>query len=351
MAPSLHRGLSERQLRWWLSCFFLALAIPAVLLIYRAYDQLKWEVFHQYRVSAEELTARIDAELSHSIEIEEARSFSDYAFLTVAGEASAGFVQRSPLSAFPVKAGIPGLVGYFQVDSRGTLTSPVVPDPGTDHEAYGVSDDEYRRRLALSEQLQYVLGDPLDEGGRRRDKDAAMAPVVVKEKAVEWRAAADAKADSINETQNVFDRLSSTLGKAARRQTPGDYGRVEDLQLDSRLEKKSREQKLMQPAAPPRPFTSGKRESRKERVAVYELAEQGDPDLAAVEEMEADDGFSSPAPTTALLQPEVSAGSVVTPAPRVRLFESEIDPFGFELLDAVHFVMFRNVWRGGERFI
>jgi signal transduction histidine kinase len=36
---------------------------------------------------------------------------------------------------------------------------------------------------------------------------------------------------------------------------------------------------------------------------------------------------------------------------RVRTFESEIDPFEISLLDSGHFVLFRKVWRDGQRYI
>ena len=36
---------------------------------------------------------------------------------------------------------------------------------------------------------------------------------------------------------------------------------------------------------------------------------------------------------------------------RITTFESEIDPLEFSLLDSGHFVLFRKVWRGGERYI
>jgi signal transduction histidine kinase len=36
---------------------------------------------------------------------------------------------------------------------------------------------------------------------------------------------------------------------------------------------------------------------------------------------------------------------------RITTFESEVDPFEFSLLDSGHLVLFRNVWRGGERYI
>ena len=43
--------------------FFLALSIPAGVLVRHAYSQLKWEAFHHYQGQAEELAARIDDRL------------------------------------------------------------------------------------------------------------------------------------------------------------------------------------------------------------------------------------------------------------------------------------------------
>ena len=36
---------------------------------------------------------------------------------------------------------------------------------------------------------------------------------------------------------------------------------------------------------------------------------------------------------------------------RIRTFESEVDPLDFSMLDSGHLVLFRKVWRGGERYI
>jgi signal transduction histidine kinase len=50
--------------------------------------------------------------------------------------------------------------------------------------------------------------------------------------------------------------------------------------------------------------------------------------------------------------PEPPASDDESPAPvRIRTFESEIDPFDFSLLDSGHFVLFRKVWRDGQRYI
>src|SRR5690606_15150551 len=84
-------------------------------------------------------------------------SFSDYQFLVVEGDAAANFVQRSPLSAYPVESAIPGAIGYFQVDAEGTLTTPLLPSAEGDAERYGISADERRARLALEATNRDVL--------------------------------------------------------------------------------------------------------------------------------------------------------------------------------------------------
>ncbi|HVS22656.1 MAG TPA: sensor histidine kinase, partial [Gammaproteobacteria bacterium] len=149
--------LDERRLALLLGGFFLALAIPAAVLIAQAYDQLKWEAFHRNQLLAEDLAARVDAALSAAVAAEEARSFGDYSFLVVAGDAAANFVQRSPLSAFPVAGAVPGTIGYFQVDALGTLTTPLVPGAGVDAASYGIGADELAARRALFASLSDVL--------------------------------------------------------------------------------------------------------------------------------------------------------------------------------------------------
>ena len=81
---------------------------------------------------AEELAARIDERLGDLIAEEEARSFADYGFLVVTGDPAASFLQRSALAAYPVRSAIPGLVGYFQVDAEGVLSTPLLPQGGPD---------------------------------------------------------------------------------------------------------------------------------------------------------------------------------------------------------------------------
>src|SRR5690606_36846800 len=136
-----------------LAAFFVALAVPAALLIGQAYRQLGWEAFRNDQLLAEDLAARIDAELAALVSAEEARSFADYSFLVVTGDVAANFVQRSPLSTFSLKTAPPGALGYFQIDADGVLTSPLLPAAGSniDETSYGIGADEARaRRDALA---------------------------------------------------------------------------------------------------------------------------------------------------------------------------------------------------------
>ena len=99
LPKTLMKGFDKGRLKSLLAVFFLALAVPTGALIWQAYSQLKWEAFHQYRGLAEDLISRIDGQLTDMIDAADARSFADYTFLNVTGEAKYNFVERSPLSS------------------------------------------------------------------------------------------------------------------------------------------------------------------------------------------------------------------------------------------------------------
>ena len=138
LPKTLIKGFDKGRLKRLLAIFFLALAVPTSALIWQAYSQLKWEAFHQYRGLAEGLTDRVDAQLVDVINTADARSFADYTFLNVTGDTRFNFVQRSPLSAYPVTEDLPGVMGYFQVDTDGEFSTPLLPPEGTDAEQLGI---------------------------------------------------------------------------------------------------------------------------------------------------------------------------------------------------------------------
>ncbi len=123
-ARALQNGFDAGKLKRLLLVFFVSLLVPTLVLVFHAYGQLKWEAFHQHRQMARELANRIDSRLGELLAVEEARSVADYSFLVIAGDPGSSFLQRSPLSQYPVQSAVAGVVGYFQVDSLKIATRP-----------------------------------------------------------------------------------------------------------------------------------------------------------------------------------------------------------------------------------
>ena len=337
-----------RRLKVLLSIFFLALAVPTAVLIWQAYGQLRWEAYYQYRGMAEELTLRIDESLRERIIEAERRSFADYAFLVLAGNPSANFLQRSPLAAYPVDAGPPGVLGYFQVDAQGDFSTPLLPPEGTDPGSVGIDAEEYAQRRELADRLRDILRDnrlvryqPRERELTGRVADRAGAeqdgPIPIPGETAE--------AQDTSYSQRIFDSLGkvqrdegATAVSARNARSDDDavrhpagpavqndsLGNVADLKLEPAYREKVSELEEKSARRAPAPQYE-LRSKRKEQIALPEAAS------------------SSAAPAFALDAQDAPM--------RISTFESEIDPLEFSLLDSGHFVLFRKVWRDGQRFI
>ena len=367
LPKSLVKGFDEGRLRNLLVLFFLALAVPTAALIWQAYSQLKWEAFHQYRGDADELTRRIDTRLNEMIRTADARSFADYTFLVDSGDPSAKFVQRSPLSAYPVTEDLPGVLGFFQVDAAGTFSTPLLPPSGSEAASFGISADEYSNRLQLAQEINTVLADnrlvqlQQENGARRRLAASFARPAAALEEekeADEYEAEAvdrvaatpvkEAVVSNEDYSQGVFDQLnqprqntltiSNSAGTLEADDAPGEaskteqrlnsIGKVSDLKLDADLQKKSEEVE---------------REDANSRLSADGFADA--PGRGKRTEQIA-------LPESATLPGGESITNVTGPTDlRISTFESEIDPFEFSILDSGHFVLFRKVWRDGQRYI
>jgi signal transduction histidine kinase len=372
----LRRSLSRLDLnglRLVLALFFLALAVPSAFLIRHAWGQLKWSAFHQQQVLAEEVAGRIDARFAGMIEREEARSFADYAFLVVEGDPAQNFVQRSPLSAYPVENDIPGLVGWFQVGEDGAFSTPLVP-AATDAASYGVSSEELARRLDLQTRIWQILSvnrlvqkneakageggavpktsrliaqdvardavvsAPMEETDLLRAKDDADArarddaPTLPQASSAASSApeppsrAEEASRPLVSYEQEAapaqagFDELAKSKPQASGQRAANALGRVEDLKLDASRYAAAPEIQVRRQAAPEQAQLAEKRGARKETVALPEA-------------------------------PAAAAPAAAADKLRITTFESEIDPFKLSLLASGHFVLFRNVWREGQRYV
>lgn len=343
--------LDKRKLRRRLMFFFLCLVLPTAALIQQSYSRLKWETFHQHQQMAEELTKRINVQLIRLMGAEERRPFTDYAFLNVAGAPSANFLQRSPLSQFPPSPGIPGLIGYFQVDSGGKLLTPVVPENAGKAESYGITVPELNARMALQERIQLILSEnrlvrrQLAAGGKsvqdspdglreQRDKiSVSQEKDMVAPAEITSAAKLDQETESLTGAgQSEFDELKKM--PLARSKHDGNLGRIEDLKLN----------KSFQPESAPSKANESKEEAKtkalkKARTEYNVLPEVIEP--------------AKPASAYPQKQSQRTAGSVQAQSKslRIRTFESAVDAFEFSQLDSGQFLLFRKVWLNDQRYI
>ncbi len=346
--------MTQRRLVSWLVLFFLALAIPSSILVYQAYAQLKWEAFYQHQRLARELTLRIDSGFRDLIEREEKRPISDYEFLNVTGSGETGFLQRSPLSEFPVPAELPGLLGYFQVDASGQLRTPLVPD--ADAGAYGIGAVELAERQRQEERILGIL-----DRNRLIGKSDTPAPAatwtapaedalteamprieplqeytVYAEPVEEQPAAGAERADRDSLGQAAFDELTSRKVEGASKDR-APAASLEDLGLeDSFSVARSVE---AEEAAPRLEKQSELKRSRKEKVNLPQTAAEGISSLRSGSDETDDAAF-------AMQMSEARQRAI-----RIETFESEVDPMEFALLDSGHFVLFRRVWHNDERYV
>ncbi len=346
------KGLDKQRLRWWLLFFFLSLAIPTAVLIQQSYSRLKWETFHQHQLMAGELTQRINHHLIRLINTEEQRPFTDYSFLNVAGAPTANFLQRSPLSRYPVQAEIPGLIGYFQVDAAGRLLTPFIPEDIEKAESYGIAEQELSERTALQNRIQQILNenrlvknqnvaagkkdkdardnltDRTDNGLVENEKDAVSHDLSIGDSELEKPAA-----PSASEGQAVFDELKRI--SPAKSKQENKLGRLEDIKLRQTFQKEAAQ--LQHEESNKKTLKTMPKKARTEQSALPESIRRAkEPSGYALEE--------SHLPITSAVQPAVKAL-------RIRTFESAVDPFEFSQLDSGQFVLFRKVWLNGQRYI
>ena len=326
------------RLKSLLLFFFVALALPTSILVYQAYGQLKWEAFHQHQQLARELSLRIDARFVELIDREENRSLTDYDFLNVTGNAQSAFLQRSPLSQFPLEADIPGLIGYFQVDTQGQLQTPTVPL--SDAADYGIDADELKLRRQQQSNLRAILGKNRLVKKRPEVSGELATPAMSEEESLVQSASSPAESLdelSTNEQEkdqqglSVFDSLTSRSkfgGQTAKIEKSA--GRVADLKLDDSYEVAAqfKEKKAVE-----------SKQKRLDKRARTEIAIM--PEAVVIEPNR--NNISVPADLAGLLSQQQVA--------RIRTFESEVDPLEFSLLDSGHFVLFRRVWKDGQRYV
>ncbi|MCP3866589.1 MAG: HAMP domain-containing histidine kinase [Gammaproteobacteria bacterium] len=340
MAGASFTGLSRKRLRRWLILFFLLLAIPTAILVQQAHSQLTWEAFHLHRLLAEELTTRIDNQIVDLIGQEAAHPFGAYRFFQLVSDPSAPLSRRSPLATYPVETTIPGLIGYFQVDAEGRFSTPLLPESEQIAPAHNLPTGEHRQRQALATRLQRILSENrLVEAkvitAPRRDtpparhhlqKRGSVADINQAQEEIprplrQSPASREKKKEGAT-TQAAFDQLMESSVSSLKENASPYLSRVEDLKLQRPYPATPQDEQRKKSRSPT-PFSAGgsARQEQENRLGktVHGIEAKYD-------------------------QEESSH-------PRILTFESEIDPFELSLLGSGHFVLFRKVWREGNRYI
>lgn len=152
-----------RRLRILLVVVFLALLAPISLLINHIYQRLEREQQLQLQSDAEGVITLVNQRMQELLEPEERRGFGEYSFFNLEENTllNRSSITTSPLSQLPAPSGIPGLVGFFQIDPRGDFSSPVLPQlPDqllASSTTYGLSPSELERRISLRDSLEATL--------------------------------------------------------------------------------------------------------------------------------------------------------------------------------------------------
>jgi len=314
------------RLRNLLALLFLALAAPTAVLVWQAWDRLKWESWFQYRSQAEALASRIDAELAERVAAEEARGFAEFAFLSAT--TAANVQQRSPLSAYPVAAALPGLIGYFQVGPDGSFSTPLLPPGSPGAGEIGMTEAELAGRVSLAAEMRRILRDNRLVEGFGSPAASAEAPApATPEEAKSTASAADSTAafqGDMREQESLAEPVAANTEFDDRDTNAGvrTYGKLNELQLDEGL-------------------------ARRNEQRTRQVADAGTPAERRLDAPLDDALEKASAPATS----PPARGRAGKEEDAITTFASDLEPFEFSLLGGGHIVLYRNAWQDGNRYV
>lgn len=293
--------------------FGVALAVPLAWLTHYVYQQLRNGAFFDYRNAAEETVRQINERVTLLLAPEQARAFDEYSFFSASTSPllNQKTVAFSPLSAFPVQSGVPGIMGYFQVNPDDSFHSPAVPDISVDEAVQAVptlSREQFAQRLALKSSLESLLA-----GKRFHEKLRSPAAATSVASAAEPRTKSPGKLSELNLQTGLTGAEESLEGQ-------GDYfdSAEKGVQMAPRKEKMN---------VVPQQQLLGLSRS---------LSLSGAPPEMMKDEKKEEKGN----------QPEETARQNA-----IFAVEGEVDPLQFMMLQGGRSVFFRKVWQKNQRYI
>lgn len=342
------------RLKVTLLLFLLCVSLPIFLLFERVYQQMQSDSFYELRRQAEDLVSRVDQKTLELLEEEEKRAFADYGFLSVEKVSllkGGSAVKFSPLSQFPVKGNIPGLIGYFQLDPDGTFRSPVLPDLSEaelERFQIALSKEDYQKRLAVKEKLEEILRNNqlLVQVPENARQDATPVNVISDNRAENREAMNGAVAPLPSQSPALLEQ-DLLVGGSARQAKVIPSEAAEQAIIDKKntlsfqsnyLGEKVSGLKLKRQYEEPQQKTQA-RMARKEQIEV------------PVEQSLANFQDLLQAPQDISKQSSAPKKDEDSNTPKILTFEGEVDPFQFFVLRGKQFVLVRKVWKEKQRYI
>lgn len=107
---------------------FIVIAIPVIVLLSHSYAQLQTSSLFGYKEHAFSVLQNVNKNITADLSIEDRRSYADYRFIRAVPVFGGEEITMSELAEFPLRSHYVGLVGHFQLDPSGNLSTPVLPD-------------------------------------------------------------------------------------------------------------------------------------------------------------------------------------------------------------------------------
>ena len=107
---------------------FIIIAIPVIVLLSHSYSQLQASSLFGYKEHAFSVLQNLNKNITADLAIEDRRSYADYRFIRSVPVFGGEEITMSELAEFPQRSHYVGLIGHFQLDPSGNLSTPVLPD-------------------------------------------------------------------------------------------------------------------------------------------------------------------------------------------------------------------------------
>ncbi len=367
-AKYLNPKSAKRRLFCWLLTFFIAIAVPVYFLLNKVYSQLENENWYRQRNQAELLVERIEQQLLDKLQVEQDRPIAEYSFFNVLENRllQSATLNFSPLSELPPKSDLPGLVGYFQIDSNGVFHIPALPELNSDLQT-GLSVEALEERVALKAQLRGLLEvEPEANKGQslaasnQQDKDAA-PPVMAQINRFDDYFSSSQERDELSSFGRSIGKVQvekkrSSAGISKKTQTLSEE-KLQQLNIETSVWKQKNKPNSRSLDEQKKYDTEYRQQARKETVNIPDQSSAraifkrspAQQVLADYAMQESEGDLAEALPAEAVKNEQI--------APKNQLpvdilsFESEVSSLQIMTLNNGHLCFYRNVWNAKSRYI